>query len=80
LLWTLIVGLSVVAWVKRRKRAKEKLERWAIEEAEMEAAVAAAERKRVEGASTAPSEADIPPRPRPSIPLVEHEGRWYTVH
>jgi len=47
LLWTLIVGLSVVAWVKRRKRAKEKLARWAIEEEEMEAAVVEAERKRV---------------------------------
>ena len=80
LLWTFVVGLAAVAWVKRRKRAKEKLERWATEEAEMEAAVAAAERKRAERVSTAASESDIPPRPTPSVPLVEHEGRWYTVH
>jgi hypothetical protein len=80
LLWVLIVGLATAAWVKRRKRAKEKLARWAEEEAEMRAALAQGERERAEQAPPAASEDGLPPGPTPGIPVVEHEGRWYTVH
>jgi hypothetical protein len=80
LLWVLIVGLSGAAWVKRRRRAKEKLARWALEEAEMEAALASAQTDRPEKRAPATGEDEIPARPGPSIPVVEHEGRWYTVH
>jgi hypothetical protein len=80
LVWVLIVALSVAAWIKRRKRAKEKLARWAVEEAEMEAALVAAERERTEKVQAPPADEEIPARVAPSIPLVEHEGRWYTVH
>jgi Peptidase MA superfamily len=79
-LWMIIVTLAVAAWVKRRRRAKEKLAGWAREEAEMEASLAAAERERAEKAAAAPVEEEIPVRPTPGIPVVEHEGRWYTVH
>jgi hypothetical protein len=79
LLWVLIVGLATAAWVKRRKRAKEKLARWAQEEAEMRAALVVGERERAEQAPAA-SEDGLPPGPTPGIPVVEHEGRWYTVH
>ncbi|HXN30828.1 MAG TPA: peptidase MA family metallohydrolase [Polyangiaceae bacterium] len=80
LLWVIIVGLSGAAWVKRRRRAKEKLARWALEEAEMEASLTTAEQARTEKTPATPGEDEIPPRPTPSIPVVEHEGRWYTVH
>jgi hypothetical protein len=80
LVWVLIVGLLVAAWVKRRRRAKEKLARWAQEEAEMALALAAAERARAEKAPQAPAEDEMPPGPTPGIPIVEHQGRWYTVH
>lgn len=80
LLWVLIVGLAAAAWIKRRRRAKEKLARWAVEEAEMEAALAAADRARAEKTPVGPGEDEIPARPGPSVPVVEHEGRWYTVH
>jgi hypothetical protein len=80
LLWVLIVGLAGTAWVKRRRRAKEKLARWATEEAEMEAAIAAADKARAEKTPAAPGDDEIPARPTRSIPIVEHEGRWYTVH
>jgi hypothetical protein len=73
-LWALIVALSIVAWVKRRKRAKDKLEQWAREEAALDAAVQAA----APPGPPAPEE-DVPPRV-PSTPVVEHEGRWYTLH
>ncbi|MDP9001260.1 MAG: peptidase MA family metallohydrolase [Myxococcota bacterium] len=80
LLWVLIVVLAIAAWVKRRRQAKAKLARWAREEAEMASIVAAADRERVEKAPPLLAEEDMPARPRPGIPVVEHEGRWYTVH
>jgi hypothetical protein len=79
-LWTLIAGLTVVAWAKRRKRAKLKLAQWAREEAEMDAAMDAA-RERVAAAQAPPEgDVDVPPHMRPGVPIVEHEGRWYTLH
>jgi hypothetical protein len=79
LLWVLIVGLAIAAFVKRRRRARAKLAQWAREEAEMDAALAKS-RERVVAASR-PAEDDAPlPEVRPSLPLVEHEGRWYTLH
>ena len=79
-LWGLISVLAVVAFVKRRRRAKLKLEQWAREEAEMDAAEAAA-RERMEREKGIPGDEDeVPPHVRPGVPVIEHEGRWYTVH
>jgi Peptidase MA superfamily len=79
-LWGLISVLAVVAFVKRRRRAKLKLEQWAREEAEMDAAEVAA-RERMEREKGIPGEEDeVPPHMRPGVPVIEHEGRWYTVH
>jgi hypothetical protein len=79
-LWTLIAGLTVAAWVKRKKRAKVKLAQWAREEAEMDVAMEAA-RERITVAQTASEgDVDMPPHMRPGVPIVEHEGRWYTLH
>jgi hypothetical protein len=80
-LWTLIAGLTVMAWAKRRKRSKATLAQWAREEAEVDAAMDAA-RERIVAVQTPAGGADeeMPPHIRPSLPLVEHEGRWYTLH
>jgi hypothetical protein len=85
LLWVTIGGLMVAAWVKRKRRAREKLAQWAREEAAMDAALAAAQeppRDREPGlASPEPPAADVVPAGRrPSLPVVEHDGRWYTLH
>jgi hypothetical protein len=92
LVWTLIVGLAGAAWVKRRRQAKEKLARWAREEAEMEAALletqhqqrgegtAAAPAAQAGESTAAPTEGGMPQGPARGIRIVEHEGRWYTVH
>ena len=81
LLWVLIAGLAGTAWLKRRRLAKAKLAEWAREEAEMDARIEAARAQRENAASGAPGaqDDDVPQRV-PSIPLVEHDGRWYTVH
>jgi hypothetical protein len=46
----------------------------------MDAAMDAA-RERIVAAQTAPEgDVDVPPHMRPGVPIVEHEGRWYTLH
>jgi hypothetical protein len=79
-LWVFIVVLASAAWMRRRKRAREKLARWALEEAQMEAALAAAESARAEQVAAATTDDEVPSAPTPGIPVVEHQGRWYTVH
>jgi hypothetical protein len=86
LLWVVISALAVVAWVKRRRYAKQKLAQWAREEAEMDAAVSAGARGTSEPLGIAVVAASAPPPdgstagPPPVVPVVEHEGRWYTLH
>ena len=78
LLWVAIAGLAGAAWLKKRRRAKAKLAEWAREEAEMDAALAAS-RAPSEGAAGVGADDDVPPR-MPSVPVVEHDGRWHTLH
>jgi hypothetical protein len=72
--WVVILGLTAVAWTKRRRRAKAKLEQWAREEAQVDAVLAASHAAEPTG-----SDDELPSRPPPSG-VVEHEGRWYTLH
>jgi Peptidase MA superfamily len=78
LLWVLVAGLAGAAWLKKRRRSKAKLAEWAREEAEMDAALAAT-RVAGEGAAGVAAEDDVPARV-PSVPVVEHDGRWHTLH
>jgi hypothetical protein len=75
--WMVIAGLAVAAWMKKRRRARTKLAEWAREEAEVDAALAASRAAPV-AAGISPED-DLPPR-MPSIPVVEHDGRWHTLH
>src|SRR6185312_7810149 len=83
LLWVLATGLVVAAWVKKRRHARAKLAEWAREEAELDAAIAASRREREHAAAAAAAtvapEDEAPPR-APSVPVVEHDGRWHTLH
>lgn len=86
LLWVLVFVVLVFGYVKRRKRTKATLERWAREEAEMDAALEA-ERLARAGAVAAEAAANddgVFPRgraPIPSgLPKIEYEGRWHTLH
>jgi hypothetical protein len=93
LLWVVIAGLMVAAWMKRRRRAQATLAQWAREEAEQQARAQAAAAAVSHLASASPSDAqpgqdasvpEVPSGRRsslpPSLPLVEHDGRWYTLH
>jgi hypothetical protein len=72
--WVLILALAAAAWIKRRRRARVKLEQWASEDARLDAAMAAAQ-----PASAVANDETLPSGPPPSG-VVEHEGRWYTLH
>ena len=80
LLWIAMCGLAVAAWIKRRRRAKAKLAEWAQEEAEAEAAMATTRGSRETPAAAVAGEDDVPPARVPSVPVVEHDGRWHTLH
>jgi hypothetical protein len=73
-IWVLIAVLAAMAWIKRRRQAKAKLEQWAFEEAQLDAAAVAARDR-----ETAGNDDDLPSRVPPAG-VVEHEGRWYTLH
>lgn len=70
--WMISVAALVAAYVKRRKKAKATLARWAVEEAE--------EDRLVEEAR-ATEEALLRSIPPPAqLPRIEYDGRYYTVH
>jgi len=78
-LWMLIVALTVVAYVKKSRQAKAKLAQWAKEEAEAQASLSRAAIAAKAADDEVPGEPAAAPHV-PSIPFVEHEGRWYTLH
>ncbi len=75
LVWVLVMAGLVYAYVKKRRRAKKILDRWAREEA-LEDALAArrAEAEREEALGLATSAALRLPQ------KIEHDGRWHTLH
>jgi len=79
-LWALIAVLSVAAWVKRGQRARARLAQWAREEAEAAAATASGMATPDATKSAEPQSGAGAALRRPSVPIVEHEGRWYTLH
>jgi hypothetical protein len=70
MVWALIMGVLVIAWVKRRKKARETLAKWAKEEAEED-------RQRAMLVEAKEPDALIVRR---SIPTVQHDGEWHTLH
>ena len=82
------IGLAFVASRRRRKRTKATMERWAVEEAAEDAALAKAapDATRMH-IVLAPREAEHPALPALKrgnldidVPKVEHEGSWHTLH
>jgi len=76
MLWALIIGVMALAWVRRRRKTKETLQRWEREEAEEEQRRL---RATVVGAAAAEEDA-LAMRPLSGVPAVEHDGQWHTLH
>ncbi len=75
LLWVGVIGLLVAGYIRRRRRSSATLARWEREEAAELAALDAIndEQSLLEQAG----EAAVA---KAGVPLVEHQGRWYTLH
>ena len=82
ILWVGIIALMGVGYVRRRRAAKAKLLQWEREEREMDELAAAAKAR---ARAAALVENDVPvmvelPKPVAALPMVEHDGRWHTLH
>jgi len=83
--WALMLGLFVVGWSKRRKRAKVTLERWARDEAREDALRRLREEARVHIVLSPSPQAVATPLPQAvpdpvEVPRVQHDGEWHTLH
>jgi hypothetical protein len=76
-MWVLVVGALAVGLVRKRRRAKAIYERW-----EREDAVEAARRAVLSSAPEAaePDASMRPSVPSVSVPKIEHDGGWHTLH
>jgi hypothetical protein len=83
--WALVLGLFVLGWRKRRKRARATLERWARDEAREDALRRLREEARVHIVLAPNPRANATPLPAPvpdavEVPRVQHDGEWHTLH
>lgn len=67
-IWIASIGVLVLAWVRKKRRAKATLERWEKEEA-LEDALARVDEDPIPDAAMVKTKT-----------TVEHDGRWYTLH
>jgi hypothetical protein len=81
LVWVLVIGALGVAYVRRRRRSKAILARWAreeaLEDARLAARLAAERAARSEGV---PNSLAIPASTARVAVKVERDGGWFTVH
>jgi hypothetical protein len=84
LIWVLVIGALVFAYVRRRRRSKAILEKWEREEAIEDAlaaraaAVADADATAADKAAAAVSIRRVSVKVAPA--KVEHDGSWHTLH
>jgi hypothetical protein len=80
IIWVLFIGVLAVGWMRRRRRTRAKLEQWQREDDAIDAAIAATPATAL--ARTDGVEHAAPPEMiRPAkLPMVEHDGNWYTLH
>jgi hypothetical protein len=76
--WVILAALMGIAWYRRRRARKEKIDEWEREDATREALLRAVHAREIpdEGAAQTGEPATM----RPPVPMVEHEGTWHTLH
>ena len=83
LLWVLLAGVMVMAYVKKRRRAKETLARWEREEHALDVAHARMlkeEQERAELAESAAAGDRSTLRAVSGLTKIQHDGDWHTLH
>lgn len=79
LIWVGVIGALGYGYVKKRRRAKAILAKWAQEEAIEDALLAQRAREAIEAAEV--SETDLARLSMRRAPAkVEHDGNWHTLH
>jgi hypothetical protein len=78
-IWVGVVFLMGIGWVRKRKQARAKLAEWEAEERAMETAMAAAKARTLDELGDEQPMGPAIDR-KPPVPMVEHEGNWYTLH
>lgn len=73
--WVLVVAAMVYGWIRKKKREKVTLDRWEREDAAAEEAARRAERAAALELADAAAMRNVP-----SLPKIEHEGGWHTLH
>ncbi len=80
ILWVGVIGALGWGFVKKRRRAKAILAKWAEEEAIEDALLAQRQREAAEAANVSDGDlVRLSMRGRPAA-KVEHEGNWHTLH
>jgi hypothetical protein len=74
LLWVIVIALTAVVWVRKKRHDKAVLARW-----EREDAVASAQSQAVVAEPSVFGDALAPEAMR-ALPKIEHEGDWHTLH
>lgn len=81
LVWVVVIGALVFAYIRRRRRSKAILEKWEREEAIEDALAArAAAVADADAANAVPSVSIRRVSVKVAPAKVEHDGRWHTLH
>ena len=73
--WVLVIGAMIFGWMRKKKRDRTMLARWEHEEALAEEAARRAERAAALDLAEAAAMRNVP-----SLPKIEHDGGWHTLH
>lgn len=82
LVWVLVIGLIVAAYVRRRRRTKAILARWEREEAIEDALLSKKREAELAALQKLKDDLPLPSSLKASTAhvKVEHQGRWHTLH
>ena len=77
LLWVIVIFLTAMVWVRKKRHARAILARWEREDALATAAVLAPASATGEGQALGDL---LAPEAIRALPKIEHEGDWHTLH
>lgn len=80
IIWVVVIGALVAAYVRRRRRSRAILERWEREEAIEDARIAAKLALERAEARAAGGIVDVRAVTGATSVKIEHAGRWHTLH
>jgi hypothetical protein len=74
--WVILAALMGIAFLRRRRARKEKIDEWEREDAARDAMLREVHAREIPDDGMAGEQATM----RPPVPMVEHDGTWHTLH